>query len=101
MLELLNEVPEIKKLMDQKMNKLKENGKKQWIEQGIEEGKRRLYINLILETLSDSFGKLDAKIIRLLKSIEDLYILQILYKQTKYVNSLDAFGEILKSFIKD
>jgi hypothetical protein len=101
MLELLNEFPEIKKLMDQKMNQLKDDVKEQWIEQGIEEGKRRLYFNLILETLSDSFGKLDANIIRLLKSIKELYILQILYKQTKYVNSLDAFGEIVKSFIKD
>jgi len=116
MLELLNEVPEIKKLMDQKLNQLAKEAKKQakeqgikegikegmkeGIEKGIKEGERRVYIKLIIDSLSNSFRQLDDKSIRLLNGIEDLEILQKLFKQANQVSSLEAFKEILNSFVE-
>jgi hypothetical protein len=99
MLELLNEVPEIKELVDQKMKQLEDQAMQQGIQQGIKQGERRVYIKLIIDTLNDSFGQLDAKNNRLLNSIEDLDILQNLYKQANQVSSLDDFRDILNSLI--
>ena len=64
MLELLNEVPEIKKLMDQKLNQLEKEAKKQAREEWRKEGKIMDYIKLIVDSLNNSFGQLNAEKMR-------------------------------------